>query len=120
MIINLTKSKMFTVDPSKRFAKEFNVDEKVWTECWFKYKLYGFSQNDLRDYVEYKTGRKPSVLSINRWVVRTEIYSIARKAFKMNARIVQSYFFEEYEKEVLDELLKNMKSSATKSSRTIV
>lgn len=120
MIIHLTKSKLFTVDPSKRFAKEFNVPENVWSECWLKYKLYKFSREDLRNYVEYKIGRKPSSASIDRWVVRTEIYSIARKAFKMDARVVQSYFFGEYEQAVLKELLKNMRASVTKSSRSIV
>ena len=120
MIIHLSKSKLFTVDPSKRFAREFNVEESVWTECWLKYKLYGFSTRELVDYIHFKTGRKPSLISIERWVSRSEIYSIAKKAFKLNARVVQSYFFGKHEKQVIKELLKNMKSSATKNSRSIV
>lgn len=120
MLIHLTKSKLFTIDPSKRFGKEFNVDEHVWTDCWLKYKLYHFNKKELRDYVEFKTGRKPSISSIERWIIRSEIYTIARKALKMDAKVVQSYFFEKYEKQVIDELLKNMKSSVVKNSRSIV
>ncbi len=39
MIIHLNKSKIFTVEPAKRFAKEFNVPDKVWLEIWLRYKL---------------------------------------------------------------------------------
>jgi hypothetical protein len=120
MIIHLTKSKLFTVDPAKRFGKEFNVSPDLWTECWLKYKLYGLGKEELRGYVEFRTGRKPSMTSIERWIIRTEIFSLAKKAFKMEARVVQSYFFEEYEKHVIDELTKNMKTSVSKNPKSIV
>jgi len=120
MIIHLNKSKMFTTEPAKRFAKEFNVDENLWLQCWLKYKILDLNIMDLCEYIHLKTGRRPSYDSIRRWVIRTEIYSIAREAFKVGATTVTSSFFGVYEEYVVDELLRNMKSSANKGSRSIV
>lgn len=120
MLIHLHKSKLFTQEPAKRFAKEFNVSEKLWIECWLKYKLYDLKIPELCEYIQIKTGRKPSYNSINRWIVRTEIYSISREAYKMGAKTVVSSFFGVYEENVKQELLKNMKFSATRTSRSIV
>ena len=117
MIIHIRKSKIFTIEPAKRFAKEFNVDDKVWIDCWLKYKRLGLSIPELCDYVHWKTGRKPSYNSISRWIVRTEIYSISREVVKMGACTVNSKFFGIYEQNVIDELVKNMKNSVTKSSK---
>jgi hypothetical protein len=111
---------MFTVEPAKRFAKEFGVDDKIWVDCWLKYKRLGLSIPELCDYVHFKTGRKPSYNAISRWVVRTEIYSISREAIKLGANSVNSNFFGIYEQNVINELFKNMKNSATKSSRSVV
>jgi len=120
MIIHLRKSKLFTTDPAKRFAKEFNVSEDVWVKAWLKYKVMGLSVPEVCEYVYIKTGRKPSYNSINRWIVRTEIYSISKEAFKMGAQIVKSDFFGIYEQNVINELVRNMKASVTKSSKSIV
>ncbi len=120
MIIHLTKSKLFTVEPAKRFAKEFDVPEGIWIECWLKYKLLDLKTKELCDYIHIKTGRKPSHDSVKRWITRTEVYSQAREAFKMGATTVVSSFFNEYEDYVVNELLRNMKSSAKHKPRSIV
>jgi hypothetical protein len=120
MIIHLNKSKLFTVEPSKRFAKEFGVDEKVWVECWFRYRVKGYTINDLRDYIHTKTGRKPKYLSIHLWVTRTEVYSKAKEAFKMEASVVVSSFFGKYEDFVIKQITKHIKSGNSRSSRSIV
>lgn len=120
MLIKLKKSKLFTVEPAKRFAKEFKVDEKVWIDAWLKYKLLDYTIPELCEYIHFKTHRQPSYNSISRWIIRTEIYSIARDAVKMGATTADSSFFGIYEDNVLNELLKNMKYSDTKSSRSIV
>lgn len=120
MIIHLKKSRLFTIDPSKRFGREFGVNETVWAECWVKHKLYHFTIPELRDYLHFKIGRRPSLRSVERWATRTEIFSIAKKAFKMEATTVQSYFFGEYERMVIDELVKNMRAGVVKKPKSIV
>lgn len=120
MIINLSKSTLFTVEPAKRFAKQFRCDERVWIDCWLKYKLLDLRTNELGDYVYIKTGKKLNNFTVRRWIIRTEIYSHAREAFKMGTHIVTSQFFGKWEEYVMDELLRNMKSSAHHRPRTIV
>ncbi len=120
MIIKLTESKLFTAEPAKRFAREFNVPEGVWIECWLKYKLLDLRIDELCDYVYIKTGRNPNKSSIKRWIIRTEVYSQAREAFKMGATTVVSSFFKEHEQYVVNELLRNMKSSGKHIPRSIV
>jgi len=120
MIIDLLKSKLFTVEPAKRFAKEFNVSEDIWIKCWLKYKVLELSTEDLCEYIHIKTNRKPSKDSVRRWIARTEVYSRAREAFKLGASNVTSEFFGDYEDYVLSELLKGLKSSARHIPKSIV
>ncbi len=120
MIIYITKSKLFTVEPAERFAKEFDVDKKIWIECWLKYKLLDLRIAELCDYIFIRTGKRPSHKSVKRWIVRTEIYSRALEARKMGAITVTSSFFGEFEQAVVEELVRNMKSSGTMDSRSIV
>lgn len=112
MIIHL-KSKLFTVAPEKRFAKEFNVDERVWRDCWIKYKVMGLTTPELCEYIQIRTGRKPSTQTIRRWIVKTEIYSMSKGVREMGITTVMSSFFKEYENDVVEELLRNMKYSGT-------
>lgn len=120
MIIHLRKSALFTTDPAKRFGKEFNVDEDVWVKAWLKYKVMSLSIPEICEYIYIKTGRRPSYNSISRWIVRTEIYSISKEAFKMGAMIVKSEFFGIYERNVIEELTRNIKSSVKKNPKSIV
>lgn len=120
MLIFINKSKLFTTEPAKRFAKEFNVSEDVWLKCWLKYKVLELSIPELCEYIHLKTGRKPSYNSINRWIVRTEIYSLSKEAVKMGATTVKSEFFGIYEDNVIAELTRNIKSSVNRSPRSIL
>lgn len=108
------------IEPARRFAKEFDVSEDVWRQCWVKYKVLELTIPELCEYIHIKTGRKPSHISISRWVTRTEIYAISREAIKKGAETVVSSFFREYEEQVINELLKNIKTSVSKESRSIV
>lgn len=120
MIINLSKSKLFTVEPAKRFAREFGCDERVWIDCWLKYKLLDLRTNELGDYIHIKTGKKLENFTVRRWIIRTEIYSQAREAFKKGATNVTSQFFGKWEEYVMDELLRNIKSSVRHTPKAII
>lgn len=120
MIIHLQKSKLFTVEPAKRFAREFNVDDKLWLEIWLRYKLMDYNITELREYTHIKIGRRPSYKSIKRWIIRTEIYSMARDVLKLGGSTVTSSYFGKYEQEVINELTRGMRFSGTKKPRILL
>ncbi len=121
MIIQLTKSRLFTVEPAKRFAKEFGVEEIVWIKLWAAYKIKDYSMSDLREYSEVLLKNKLSSLCLRRWIIRTEIYSIAyTKVLQYGATTVSSTIFGKYEKIVLDEVVKGIRFSDTQKSRILL
>lgn len=120
MIIHLPKSDLFTIEPAKRFAKEYGVPEEVWIHIWLRHKIYDFTFNELHDYTLFKCKRQVSRKSLRRWILRTEVYSRARDVTKLGGTTVVSSYFGELEDFVLKELLKQMRFGGSKSSRTII
>jgi hypothetical protein len=120
MIIYITKSKLFTVDPAIRFAKEYNCDVKLWNEMWRRHTLLQYTNKELCEYFYLKTQRQPKPKSIRRWIVRTEIYCLANHALRMGARVVQSEYFRDFEKDVIKELVQNMRFNGKQSNRSLL
>lgn len=120
MIIHLRKSVLFTVSPDKRFAKEHNLPEGFWTEVWRRKVFLEYSNKDICDYYTAKTGRKTTKQAMARWLWRSEVYSRAHTVIVQGVQVVNSDFFGRHEMAVVKELLKNMKSSVTKKSRTVI
>lgn len=120
MILDLTKSKLFKVNPDVRFSKEYAVPEGVWTEVWRRYKLMGYSQADIKDYLFIKYARGVSYTTIGRWIVRTEIFSIANPLIKKGVRHVNSEIFRAFEQQLMNELIKELKTGESVKSRTII
>lgn len=120
MIIHLSKSVLFTVDPAVRFGREFRVHEGLWREMWRRHELLEYTIEDLCDYFHIKTGTYPRRRTIQRWVDRTRIYRIASTVRNLGAEVVKSEYFKDYEQHVIEELTRSMRSGGTKSSRIIV
>lgn len=120
MIIKLNESKLFTIDPAIRFAKEYDVEPKVWNEMWKRYGLLEYDMDGLCGYFQYKTGRRPNPTSIRRWIVRTELYCRATHVMQMGVRVVDSNYFGKFENDLIKELTRNMQFSGKKDSRSIV
>lgn len=120
MIIDLTKSVLFTQDPDIRFSKEHGVPLGFWKELWKRHKLLEYSIEDMQDYYQMKIGRRPSRKSIKRWIIRSEVYSISRPVLNKGGRTVMSSYFRQNEDYVVRELLKNLKNSVHKNAKTIV
>ena len=76
--------------------------------------------NELREYTHIKTGRRPSRNCINRWIIRTELYSMAQDVLKLGGFIVVSSYFGKYEKEVINELTRGMRFSGTQKPRILL
>lgn len=119
MIINISNSKLFTVDPAERFAKECGHSEELWREIWRRHKLLAYTIEELCDYYHIKTKKEVRPKSLQRWLWRTEIYHMAYPALKRGARTVVSDYFGEHEWDVIRELTKNLKSSDRKNVRTL-
>lgn len=120
MIIYLTKSKLFTVDPADRFAGEYGVSPKVWKEMWRRYKLLDYKPVELAAFYHFTVGSKISTKTISRWIVRTEIYCMSSIVTQKGVRVVKSEYFKEFEHEVMKEITKHMKSGDTRSSNVLV
>jgi hypothetical protein len=119
MLIKLHESKLFTIDPATRFAREYGVEPVIWNEVWKRY-LAEYDLEALAGYVLYKTGRHIKTRQLKRWLVMTEIHCRANHIMLMGIRVVQSEYFGQYEQQMLEEVLRNMKYSGSKESRTIV
>lgn len=120
MIIYLPKSDLFTVEPAKRFAKEYTVPEQVWIAIWLKHKVYDFEFKELHEYAHFKCGRPISKKALRRWIMRTEVFSRARDVIKHGGTTVVSSYFGDLEGFVLKELLKQMQYGVSKTSRTLL
>ncbi len=120
MIINITKSKLFNINPDERFSKEYSLPLGTWTKVWGQYKLLGYSNGDMRDYLFIKHARNLSYNSIDRWIIRTEIFSIANPLIKKGVQHVKSEIFKEWEQDVMNEILKTLKSGDSTSSKIII
>lgn len=120
MIIKLNSSKLFTQDPSLRFAKEYGVSPKIWNEIWKRHLFYEYDSDGICGYFTYKTGRRANPRSLKRWIIRTEIYCRAQMVITKGARVVDSEFFGKFEQDLIDELTKGMKYSGKQDSRIIL
>jgi hypothetical protein len=120
MIIHLRKSTLFTISPDLRFAREYNLPKGFWTELWKRHKLLGYDIPEICQYYHFKTGRKTTSQSMNRWIWRSEIYSRVQPIMKKGVKVVSSEFFDEYEYDVIKELMKNVRTSVKRGSKIIV
>lgn len=120
MIINLNESIIFTKDPDIRFSKEYAVPTGTWKELWRRYKLLEYSNGDLRDYLFIKYARNLSYNAMDRWIVRTEIYTVSKPVIEKGASVVNSEIFGDFEQHVMDELTKQLRFSGSKESKSII
>lgn len=118
MIIKLYNSTLFTKPPHERFALKTGYD--VWQELWRRHKLLGYTTNELCELYKIKTGQDTTPQSINRWIWKTEVYSMTQPVMKEGVRMVQSEFFKDHEQKVIKELLKNLKSSVRKDPKIML
>jgi len=119
MILDLRKSHLFTIDPDKRFAKKYKQPHGLWNLIYRRYKLVGFTTEEVCDLYHIKTGSKISRQSMDRWIWRSDVYHKAKEVFDNGACIVVSSFFEELEWSIIKELTKNLKSSVNKNTKTL-
>ncbi len=120
MILNLTKSRLFKVNPDKRFSDEYSVPKGVWDEVWKRYKLHDYTHSDIKDYLFIKHVRNVSFVSIGRWIIRSEIYSIANPLIKEGIVHVNSEIFNQFEQQLMSELVREIKSGVSSHSKTII
>jgi hypothetical protein len=120
MIINITKSTIFSLDPSIRFSKEYGLPKEVWIEIWRRYKLLDYSNGDIRDYLFLKYARNISWSAMNRWLARGEIYMITEPLITKGVVHVNSAIFKDYEEYVMNELVRPLKDGASNKPKSII
>lgn len=120
MIINITKSKIFNLDPSVRFSKEYGLSKDVWGEVWRRYKLLDYSNGDIRDYIFLKYARNLNYMSMKRWICRGEVFMVSNPLIKKGVEHVNSQIFGDYEEYVMNELTKPLKNGAISKSDSIL
>lgn len=120
MIIDISKSKLFTLEPSTRFSKEYGLPKDAWAEIWRRYKMLEYSNGDLRDYLFLKYARNISYPAMGRWITRGEVYIISKPLLAKGVIHVNSSIFGNYEEYVMNELVKPLKNGATKKAESIL
>lgn len=120
MILDISKSRIFKIDPSIRFAKEYGLSKDVWHEVWRRYKLLDYSNGDIRDYLFLKYARNISFPAMGRWLARGEIYMITKPLITQGVKHVNSRIFGEYEEYVMNELVRPLKNGATHKAESII
>lgn len=120
MLIHLTKSKLFTIAPEVRFAKEYQLPQELWRELWKRHSFHDYTLRDLCDYFEIKTRRKTSPQAMQRWLWRTYVYMKANGAMKKGCEVVSSDFFGTFEVDVIRETTKNIRSSVNASPKILI
>lgn len=118
MIIYLKKSTLFTIDPDLRFSKQNNDPKGTLKDIYRRHQLLEYTVPELCEFYTMKTGKTITPKSMKRWLWRIEIYKIAQPA--MQSGTVVSSYFKKHEWRVIKELLKNIKHSVHKKSKTII
>jgi hypothetical protein len=120
MLLDITKSTIFKLNPSIRFSKEYGLPKEVWYEFWRRYKFLDYSDSDLKDYLFLKYARNISYSAIGRWIMRGEVYMIAKPLIEDGVIHVNSNIFGNYEEYVMNELIKPLKNGASNKSESII
>lgn len=116
MIINLSKSKLFTTHPAQRFADEYKVSEKIWNEIWKRHAVLDYSPKELCEFYYIKVGTPIDRQSMSKWLFRSRIYSMTRDVMKEGVKSVNSSFFGEMEEKVINEITRHLRNGETKDS----
>lgn len=120
MIINLSKSNLFTLDPDLRFSLQYETPRGLWNLIFNRYKYLELEVPDLIQLYQIKTGKEIDYFAMRRWVWRTEVYRVAEPFVKKGAQTVISDIFGKYENDIIKELTKHIKRGATKDSKILI
>ena len=120
MIIYLDKSTLFTKEPDERFSKKYGVPKGTWTDLWRRHKMLGYNTVELCEFLHLKTKYEMSLLTMNRWLWRSEIFFLASPAIKKGSNTVVSSYFGEQEWPLIYELTKNLRSSEAENCKSLV
>lgn len=119
MIIRID-GKLFTVDPAIRFSKKFNVPVATWNQLWHRSNWLNYRPSELASYFEIISGEKIHLTTLHRWLFRTKIYYAAQPFVKKKVKTISTVAFAELEGELIKELTKQFKKSATSNRRIII
>lgn len=119
MIIKLTESKLFTIEPAVRFGDEYKVSPKIWYDLWRRFNELEYTIPELCEFYYIKVGTPIKRRKMEDWIFKAQAYDIARSKMKLGAKVVNSEIFGDLEQRLVNELFKHVKSGDTKNVRVL-
>lgn len=120
MLVKLRNSRLFDTDPTRRFAKEYGVDESIWLELWKRYKVLDYTIDEMVEYFTIKTHKTIRARQIRRWIFLTDVFALTKPAREKKALVISTEMFGKLEKRVIDEITRGVRHSGVKKPHTIV
>jgi len=119
MLIKVT-TKLFKIEPDLRFSYEHNVPKGFWNDLWRRHKMLEYTVKELCDFYTLKTGKQASWSTIDRWLLKTEIFNKARPYVKKGVNVINTDIFGELEEKVINELTRQIRESGISNSNVII
>lgn len=120
MLIKIYNSRLFNTNPAIRFSKWHNVSEDLWIELWKRYKILGYSIEEMAEFFKMKSGKEIKNKQLKRWIFVTEIFIMTKPAREKRARVVSTELFGKLEQEVIYEMTRAMRECGAKKSNTLL
>jgi len=119
MIIKVN-TKLFTIEPDVRFSREQNVPRGFWLDLWRRHKMLEYTVTELCEYFKLKTGRPASWSTIDRWILKTEMFNKVNPFVKKGVTSVNTEIFGDLEQKVINELTRQFREYGTTKSNIII
>lgn len=119
MIIRID-GKLFTIPPDERFAIIHNLNRGFWNELWRRFSMLEYTPTELKEYFELKTGKKTNSNTMQRWILRTQIYYKVQPFVKKGVSTVSTEIFGDLENDLIKELTRQYKSGVITNHRIII
>lgn len=84
---------IFTSDPDEVFARSMKVPIGFWNDLYQRHKFWGYEQDQMIEWFEFKQHRPISRKTIYRWIIRQELYNDAQRAIKEGSYLVTVSYF---------------------------
>lgn len=85
---------IFTEDPYAAFASRFSCDPKVWREAYHNRHLwYGYEVDMVQEWLLLKHRVNVKERALRKWIFRTAVYNLCRRAIERGAETVTEEFF---------------------------
>jgi len=90
--IEITSS-IFTEKPTLKFAETMKVPTYLWEDMYIRYNTMHYSKLDLKEWFEFKTHKPIAYKTIQRWIIRQELYDDVKDIKNKGVQVVNAQYF---------------------------